>query len=522
MKVPDPEKTIVFCTAFVPIEGDQYYTWNIRYRIWVEAVRRLGIRIDQILLVDDGSEILPDWPDLTIINEGDDLRCDAPLVLYHFRHRLGRRDISDFPGWVRSFFSVSRYADANDFQKIVHLEADAFLISSRACDYVNGFRDGWIAPWCKRHERPESGIQIIAGSGLETYKNWSERPVESFANKVIETTLPFSQIAYELLGDRYGEYESRVPRSADWCMQAFPSSLVSLEEYFWWMPWFTAIFPELALASNLIAAEVISRPRNEFTHTGIHYTRWLKEAAQALDAQIYFEIGNNGGESIRMIQCDAVCVHPFLESASVLTRRKNTHFYQGTPDEFFSDPAAVDRLFPEGIDLAFLDGLHLVEVLLRDFINTEQLANARSMFVLHDCLPLNERMAQRKRYLGDDSEPKEIRGFWTGDVWKIVPLLAKYRPELHISYVDCPPTGLVVCTGLDRANRVLIESYDQIVREAEALSLTSFGLDNLWGLFPFYKSDQVFKTRHLFDKAYFAERRGPMFRSDWRDLSRRS
>jgi len=53
MKVPDPEKTIVFCTAFVPIEGDQYYTWNIRYRIWVEAVRRLGIRIDQILLVDD-------------------------------------------------------------------------------------------------------------------------------------------------------------------------------------------------------------------------------------------------------------------------------------------------------------------------------------------------------------------------------------------------------------------------------------------------------------------------------------
>ncbi|WJI40013.1 class I SAM-dependent methyltransferase [Mesorhizobium opportunistum] len=150
-------------------------------------------------------------------------------------------------------------------------------------------------------------------------------------------------------------------------------------------------------------------------------------------------------------------------------RRRNTHFYQGTSDEFFSDLTAVNRVVPEGIDLAFLDGLHLVEVLLRDFINAEQLANKRSMFVLHDCLPLNERMAQRTRYAGDDSEPKEIGGFWTGDVWKIVPLLTKYRPELHVSYIDCPPTGLVVCTGLDRVNRVLAENYDRMVGEAEEL-----------------------------------------------------
>ncbi|ESY78186.1 methyltransferase type 11 [Mesorhizobium sp. LNHC221B00] len=303
-------------------------------------------------------------------------------------------------------------------------------------------------------------------------------------------------------------------------MQAFPSKLVSLEEYFWWMPWFTAVFPELVLASNLSATEVTSRPPNVFAHTGIHYTRWLKEAAQALEAKLYFEIGNNGGESIRAIQCDAVCVHPFLESTNVLMRRRNTHFYQGTSDEFFSDLTAVNRVVPEGIDLAFLDGLHLVEVLLRDFINAEQLANTRSMFVLHDCLPLNERMAQRKRYSGDDSEPKEIGGFWTGDVWKIVPLLAKYRPELHISYVDCPPTGLVVCTGLDRENRVLVENYDRIVGESEALTLTSFGLDKLWDLFPMLKSDQVFKTQSLFDKAFFGEKHGPVAHSNWRNLMR--
>jgi hypothetical protein len=186
-------------------------------------------------------------------------------------------------------------------------------------------------------------------------------------------------------------------------------------------------------------------------------------------------------------------------------RRKNTHFFQGTSDEFFADQSAVTRLFPQGIDLAFLDGLHLYEVLLREFINTERFANQRSLFLLHDCLPLNARMAERERRLGGEPEPPEIRGFWTGDVWKVVPILAKYRPDLCISYVDCPPTGLVVCTGMDPQSRILSDRYHEIVREFELLELGSFGLARHWDLFPTYRGDQIVASERIFRKAFYRE-----------------
>ncbi len=503
------DKTVVFCTTFVPRTGISYYTWNVRYRIWVEAVKRSGLHFDQLLLVDDGSELLPDWPDLTILREGDDLRCDAPIVLYHFNERLGRRAVSDFPGWVRSFFFASRYAEENGISKIVHLEADAFLITRRACNYVDGLRDGWIAFWCNRHMRPESGLQIIAGSGLETYKVWAAKPVESFAGAVIETTLPFSQIARHLQGDRYGETESRVPRGTDWCMQAYPSKLASYEGYFWWMPWFAAVFPKLR--DQDVEPLTLSTPSTKLAHEGIYYLRWLKEAEQLLAPRMYFEIGTHAGESLKMIGCDAVCVDPhFAITTNVLMRRRNTHFFQGTSDEFFSNQAAVERLFPAGIDLAFLDGLHLYEALLRDFVNTERFANARSVFVLHDCLPFNARMAERVRRFGDESEPQGIRDFWTGDVWKIVPILAKYRPDLHISYIDCPPTGLVVCTGLDRENRTLIEHCRDIVLEFEALTLASFGPGKLWDLYPTYSGGQIVVNEQIFNKALYRTESSPI------------
>ena len=205
-------RVLVFCTAFVSRTGSDYYQWDVRYRIWLEAVRRLPIRVDQILFVDDGSDTSPSWEDLQVIEEGESYKTDAPVVFFKFGNNLGRKAFSDFPGWVRSFFFAAKFASANEFDKVIHLESDAFLISAGACRYVDGLRDGWTAFWCPRHNRPESGIQVIAGNELATYQAWSERPVESFTDCVIETTLPFTRIAHALRGDRYGELGRRGTR----------------------------------------------------------------------------------------------------------------------------------------------------------------------------------------------------------------------------------------------------------------------------------------------------------------------
>ena len=412
MSTPAALKTLVFCTAYAPdspkimARGDSvsYYSWNIRYRIWIESIRCSPLIFDQILVVDDGSKHLPEWSDVRILGENDDLRTEDPIVLYHFAQNLGRQGVSIFPGWVRSFFFAARFASVNNFNRIIHIEADAFLVTQRAYECINSLDDGWTALWCRRFQRPESAIQVIAGSGLQIFREWAEKPVEYFSERVIENTLPFTNIIKSLIGDHYGEdHFNWVPVEVDWCTQAHPTRLGTYSSYFWWMPWFLEKFP--LLRDDVQGADMVDIDNNDLSHNGMHYLSWLRSAALLTEPNTYFEIGTHTGASLSMISCDAVCVDPnFLITSDVLLKRKNTHFYQGTSDEFFEDRSLVHRMFPWGIDLAFLDGLHLFEALLRDFINTERLVNPRSIILLHDCLPFNERMAERKRRNGGDDQ----------------------------------------------------------------------------------------------------------------------
>jgi hypothetical protein len=77
--------------------------------------------------------------------------------------------------------------------------------------------------------------------------------------------------------------------------------------------------------------------------------------------------------------------------------------------------------------------------------------------MFHDCFPLDEITSLRDR----------MTLFWTGDVWKIIICLKKYRPDLKVSVVKTSPSGLGFVTGLDPDNKVLLENYEKIVSEFE-------------------------------------------------------
>jgi len=125
--------------------------------------------------------------------------------------------------------------------------------------------------------------------------------------------------------------------------------------------------------------------------------------------------------------------------------------------------------------------MHLFEFLLRDFIGTEAQTAPGAVIAMHDCVPRNFIMTDRD---WDKSKTKA----WSGDVWKLLPILAEYRPELEITVWDCPPTGLVTVTGLDPANRVLSEAYDEIWEKYQAMSLKDFGIETLLTRFPMNSS----------------------------------
>jgi hypothetical protein len=217
-------------------------------------------------------------------------------------------------------------------------------------------------------------------------------------------------------------------------------------------------------------------------HQGMPYLDFLGLLNEHLSPRTYFEIGTNTGSSIERFSCDAVCVDPkFLVERNVWTRRR-TFLFQMTSDDFFRDEN-LHHYFPGGPELSFLDGMHLFEFLLRDFMNVERLSDPKSLILMHDCLPLSLRMAERKYFGGGDDEG-DFQWAWTGDVWKILHAFRKFRPDLRVTYIDCPPTGLVAVSNLDPESAVFSREYERVIAEIGSLPLDMAGLAALRSMYP--------------------------------------
>ncbi|WP_296706063.1 class I SAM-dependent methyltransferase [Rhodoblastus sp.] len=206
---------------------------------------------------------------------------------------------------------------------------------------------------------------------------------------------------------------------------------------------------------------------------GVNYVEFLRVLHGRLKPATYFEIGVQFGDTLKLANCATICVDPrFQCEINVLCGKPVCHCYQMTSDEFFgaNNPTAI---FGRPIDFAFLDGMHWFEFLLRDFINTEKHCASRSTIVMHDCLPPGFYMTTRDNDAVNHPE-SDFKGWWAGDVWKIVPTLIKYRPDLSISITDCAPTGLVIVTNLNPDDTILTTNYNQILTEFKEMDREEF------------------------------------------------
>ena len=234
---------------------------------------------------------------------------------------------------------------------------------------------------------------------------------------------------------------------------------------------------------------------------GAWYLDFLSVLNAHLAPQSYLEIGTHSGDSLARITCDAIAIDPeFRIASNPAGQRRRTFLFQMTSDAFFREHS-VRAFFPGGVDLAFLDGMHRFEFLLRDFINTEAAAHHRSLILLHDCLPRNARMARRLFELGS-AEDGDLAGAWTGDIWKLLPILQEYRPDLSVMPLDCPPTGLIAIMRLDPASNVLNRHYHEILARFRAETIESFGLVRLWSLYPLVDSLPLFQNPHDLTAAF--------------------
>lgn len=221
---------------------------------------------------------------------------------------------------------------------------------------------------------------------------------------------------------------------------------------------------------------------NAHHHAGVHYRELLVRLHAGLEPDSYLEIGVAEGGTLELVRCPAIGIDPVLRiKGHQLNTRPVTHLFQMTSDRFFAD-YDVRTLFPNGIAFALLDGMHQFEFLLRDLINTERYCRPDSVIALHDCWPINTEMSERE-HVPEQRSDRPTRAWWTGDVWKLLPILREYRPDLRVLVADCPPTGLVLLSGLDPNSRWLGECYDDIVARWQ-MTLDDYGFDRFRAEFP--------------------------------------
>ncbi|WP_328350190.1 class I SAM-dependent methyltransferase [Streptomyces sp. NBC_00445] len=200
---------------------------------------------------------------------------------------------------------------------------------------------------------------------------------------------------------------------------------------------------------------------------------FLRELHKVSANRNYLEIGVNDGRSLTLSRVPSIAIDPAFKVVTEI--RCDVHLAKATSDDFFARQNPLGHLkggrhplrnlarnrSPFGhwqrttLDLSFIDGMHLFEYTLRDFINVEKHSDWASVIVFDDMLPRNVDEAARDRHTGA----------WTGDVYKMVEVLNRFRPDLVTVLVDTQPTGQLVVFGADPGNTVLSDKYDEILAE---------------------------------------------------------
>lgn len=115
-----------------------------------------------------------------------------------------RQDIIHYPNVWRAYWYLKEMFQHHD--KIIYIATDARIVSQRLLDYVESLDSGWTAFWSPKYRFPEPCIQVI--TKCKEFEDFFSGECDPFKynGRIEETTLPFTHIERDFVGDRYGEY----------------------------------------------------------------------------------------------------------------------------------------------------------------------------------------------------------------------------------------------------------------------------------------------------------------------------
>lgn len=187
-----------------------------------------------------------------------------------------------------------------------------------------------------------------------------------------------------------------------------------------------------------------------------------------INAKKYLEIGVHTGMTISKIKIESkIGVDPNFRLTRQIRLKKFfglTKFdsFEETSDDFFNNHAK--DILTNGIDIAFIDGLHTYEQGLKDIENCLEYLNDNGFIICHDCNPINFVQGYPvKNSIQEvlDLAKKGLLGWtedWVGDIWKAIVHIRLTHPDLNVFTLDTD-YGLGIITkgnGINLKN-VMIE-----------------------------------------------------------------
>ena len=226
-------KTLIFCTSYFDTEE----LYQKRYQKWIDYYNNHQFTNNKhMYLIDDCSDLklITDNAVHTIKEDQfGDFQEENKINIFSFNNRKGlnwSHNSANNEGWWRSFTTSLDIAEKYNYEKIVHIESDAFLISMRIFDYIEGLKTGWTGLWANKYNFPESCIQVICKDQFDSFRDFASCGSHELSKKgLAEKVIPFTNVERKFVGDRYGEKVNKQVVGLDYFCQAKLDTIITAE-----------------------------------------------------------------------------------------------------------------------------------------------------------------------------------------------------------------------------------------------------------------------------------------------------
>lgn len=141
------------------------------------------------------------------------------MTIIRYKKHLERGPGYDYPYCWRGLYELKAAANLGLFDKIIFIDTDAFIRSGKLAKHIRELNTGWETFWSPMYGFPEAAIQVVCEDSFDLLNNFLEGDFMHHNGKCMETTLPFTKINKDFVGDRYGENMAMWPKNPDYTCQ---------------------------------------------------------------------------------------------------------------------------------------------------------------------------------------------------------------------------------------------------------------------------------------------------------------